>query len=126
MVVCPTAHLAERGKHCRDVVEEGAVRADDEHARAVQPLAEGVEQPRRPVQADRGLAGAGRALHADADGELAAHDLVLLGLDRRDDVAHRADARALDLVREERTGRCFIVQQTSRRRWGRGARPPAR
>ena len=95
------AHLAERGQHGADVVEERPVRADDEHARAVELGAEGVEQPGGAVQADRGLAGAGRALHADARGDVAAHDLVLLGLDRRDDVAHRAGAGPLDLRGED-------------------------
>ena len=97
----PDPHLAERGEHRRDVVEEGAVGADDEHARAIEPLAEGVEQPRGPVESHRGLAGAGRPLDADADSDVAAHDLVLLGLDRRDDVAHRSRAGSLDLRREE-------------------------
>ena len=52
----PDPHLAERGQDGADVVEEGAVGADDEHAGAVEALAEGVEQPRRAVQPDRGLA----------------------------------------------------------------------
>ena len=51
------------------------------------------------MQADGGLAGAGRALDADGVGDVGAHDLVLLGLDGGDDVAHRADAGALDLAR---------------------------
>ena len=62
----------------------------------------GVEQPGGPVQADGGLAGARGSLDADARREVAADDLVLLGLDRRDDVAHRARPRALDLGREDR------------------------
>ena len=59
MVAWPHADLAQRGQHRADVVEEGAVRADDEHAGPVELGAEGVEQPRGPVQADGGLAGAG-------------------------------------------------------------------
>ena len=66
-----------------------------------QPVAEGVEQPRRAVQADRGLAGAGRALDADGLVDARPDDLVLLGLDGGDDVAHRADARPLDLLGED-------------------------
>ena len=54
------------------------------------------------MQADGGLAGARRTLDADARREVAADDLVLLGLDRRDDVAHRARPRALDLGGEDR------------------------
>ena len=104
MVAWPTPGLAERGQHRADVVEERAVRADDEHARPVELVAERVEQPGGAVQADRRLAGAGRSLHADAGADVAAHDLVLLGLDRRDDVAHRADAGPLDLRREDAAG----------------------
>ena len=66
-----------------------------------QPVAERVEQPRRPVQADRGLAGPRRPLHAYRRRGIGADDLVLLRLDRGDDVAHRADARSLDLVDED-------------------------
>ena len=87
------------------MVEEGTVRADDENAGAVEAVAEGVEQPGRPVQPDGRLARARRALHAHADGHVAADDLVLLRLDRRDDVAHRTGAGALDLRREERACR---------------------
>ena len=72
---------------------------------AVEPLAEGVEQPGGAVQPDRRLAGARGPLHADADGDVAADDLVLLRLDRRDDVAHRAGARPLDLGGEDRARR---------------------
>ena len=101
MVAWPHPHLAERGQHGADVVEERPVGADDEHAGPLELRAEGVEQPRGAVQADGGLAGAGRPLHADAGADVAAHDLVLLGLDRRDDVAHRAGAGALDLGGED-------------------------
>jgi hypothetical protein len=78
------------------------VGADDEHPLPREPLAMGIEQPRRAVQSDRGLAGAGGALDADTRAGVAAHDLVLLGLDGRDDVAHRPDARALDLGGQDR------------------------
>ncbi len=99
------AHLAEGGQHGADVVEEGPVGSDDEHACAVEALAEGVEQPGGPVQPDGGLAGARGALHADAHREVAPDDRVLLGLDRRDDVAHRAGSRPLDLGGEDRARR---------------------
>jgi hypothetical protein len=53
------------------------------------------------VQADGGLAGAGRTLDADRLVGAGPDDLVLLGLDGRDDVAHRPDAGALDLLGED-------------------------
>ncbi len=89
--------LAERGQHLLDVGEEGVVRADHQGAGAGQPLPVRVQQVRHPVQADGGLAGAGRALHAEGAGDVGADDLVLLRLDGGHDVAHRADARLLDL-----------------------------
>ena len=57
--------LAEGGQHRGDVVQERPVGPDDQHAGPPQPLPVQVEQVRGAVQADRGLAGAGRALHAD-------------------------------------------------------------
>ena len=54
------------------------------------------------MQADRGLPGAGGALHTDGPRQLGADDHVLLRLDRRHDVAHRADPRPLDLGLEDR------------------------
>ncbi|CAM5313230.1 hypothetical protein SXANM310S_07451 [Streptomyces xanthochromogenes] len=64
----------------------------------------GVEEVRDPVQAHGGLSGAGTALHAHAAAQAGADDLVLLGLDRRDDVAHRAHAGAFDLRLEQLAG----------------------
>ena len=93
--------LAERGQHGADVVEERPVRTHDEDPGPQQPVAERVQEPGRPVQPDRGLAGTRRPLHAYRRRGIGADDLVLLRLDRRDDVAHRADARALDLVDED-------------------------
>jgi hypothetical protein len=61
-----------------------------------------VEQVGGAVQADGGLAGARGALHADRLGQRSADDLVLLGLDGGDDVAHGAAAGALDLGPEQR------------------------
>src|SRR5450759_2235673 len=90
--------LAESRKHGADVIEERAVGTDDQDAVACQALPKGVEQPGRPVQADRGLAGAGRTLDADRYANVAAHDGVLLGLDRGHDVAHGPDSRPFDLT----------------------------
>ena len=53
----------------------------------------GVEQVRGAVQRDRGLAGAGAALHDEHAAGVGADDLVLLGLDGLDDVAHPAGPR---------------------------------
>ena len=50
------------------------------------------------MQTDRGLAGARRTLDADCRADVAAHDGVLLGLDRGHDVAHGPDARPFDLT----------------------------
>ena len=97
----PDLDLAERGQHGADVVEERPVRTHDEDPGPQQPVAERVQQPGRPVQPDRGLAGTRRTLHAYRRPGVGADDLVLLRLDRGDDVAHRADARALDLVDED-------------------------
>ncbi len=96
--------LPEGGQHLFDVVEEGTVRPDDQGAGAGEPLAVRVQQVRHPVQAHGGLPGAGPALHADRAAESAADDLVLLGLDGGDDVAHRADAGPFDLRLEEAAG----------------------
>ena len=55
-----------------------------------------IEEVGGTVEGDRGLAGAGTSAdHQDA-GQLGADRLVLLGLDRRDDVAHAPGAVALE------------------------------
>ena len=94
----PDVDLAESRKHGADVIKERAVRADDQDVAASQALPKGIEQPRRPVQAARGLAGAGRTLDADRHADVAAHDGVLIGLDRGYDVAHWPDPRPFDLT----------------------------
>ena len=55
------------------------------------------QQERRPVQPDGGLSGTGRTLDADRVVEIGPHQFVLFGLNGGDDVAHRPDARPLDL-----------------------------
>ena len=90
------SHKLEGGEDVADVTQEGGVRSDDQHALAGQLVAVGVEQERRPVQADGGLPGARGPLDAHRLGELCADDHVLLRLDGRDDVAHRPDAGSLD------------------------------
>jgi hypothetical protein len=98
-VHCRLLHLdlAERRQDRTDVGQEGRVGADDQHAGPPEPFAMQVEKVGGAVQADRGLSGAGRALHADRVVQLGPDELVLLGLDGRHDVAHRPDARPLDL-----------------------------
>ena len=86
------AGLPQRGQHLPDVAQERGVRADDQDAAAGQPVAVGVEQVGRPVQGDGGLARARPALHDQHPGRRRPDDPVLLGLDRRDDVAHPAGA----------------------------------
>lgn len=54
------------------------------------------------MQADRSLARARGALDAHGAREVGAHDDVLLGLDRGDDVAHGADPWPLDLGLQDR------------------------
>ena len=105
--------LAERRQHLRDVAQEDRVRPDDEHALLVEQLPVLVEQERGAVQADRGLAGAGAALHDEARVERRADDDVLLGLDGGDDVAHRAGARALELG-EQRVGDAPVTRSVDR------------
>ena len=100
------ALLAERGQHLGDVGDEHAVRPHDEHALA-RELGVGVEQPRGAVQADRGLAGAGAALHDERAVGRQADQLVLLRRDRRDDLAHLADALARDVV-DDRLGEVLL------------------
>ena len=109
----PHLDLAERRQDRPDVLEERLVGADDEYPAATQPLSVGIEQPRRTVQPDRRLARARRALDAHGRGRIHAHQRVLLGLDRRDDVAHRSDAGTLDLGGKDLRARLWLtgVQQ---------------
>ena len=88
--------LAERRQHPLDVAQEHPVRADDEHALVLQREAVGVQQVGGAVEGDDGLAGARPTLDDQHAGMRRADDLVLLGLDRGDDVAERAGAAALE------------------------------
>ncbi len=97
----PYAGLTEGGQDLRDVGEEGPVRPEDEQAAAPHALRMGVEQIGRPVQADGGLAGAGSTLHAHGEAQVAADEVVLLGLDGGGDVPHRADTGPLDLLGDD-------------------------
>jgi hypothetical protein len=111
-------HLAERRQHIADVGQEGAVRPDDQHAPASHPLPVCVEQVRDAVQPHRGLARPRRALHADGPVRAGADDVVLVGLDRGDDVTHRARPGPLDFRQQDVADRRRARQ--SPRRGGRG------
>ena len=65
----------------------------------------GVEQVGDAVQRDGGLPGPRSALDHDDAGERQPDDRVLLGLDRRHDVAHRRPARRLERCQQRRVGR---------------------
>ncbi|CAM5642604.1 hypothetical protein SGRIM128S_09649 [Streptomyces griseomycini] len=97
----PYAGLAEGREDFGDVRQERAVGPEDEQSAAPDALRVGVEQVRRPVQADGGLAGAGGALHAHGDAQVPADEVVLPGLDGGRDVPHGPDAGPLDLPGDE-------------------------
>ena len=82
--------LTQRGEDVTDVAQEAGVRPDHEHSGPAELVPIRIEQVRRPVQADRGLPGPGCSLDADGVVDAGPDDHVLLGLDGRDDVAHRA------------------------------------
>ena len=96
--------LAQRRQDAADVVQERRVRPDHEHAVARHPLALRVEQVRDAVQRHDGLAGARAALDDEHTGVVEPDDLVLLGLDRRDDVAHALAARRVHGREQDRVG----------------------
>ena len=97
--------LAQRGEHAPDVADEAGAGADDQYAAAGEAFAVGVEQVGDAVQRDRGLPGPRAALDDHDAGERQPDDRVLLGLDRRDDVAHRRPARRLQCGEQRRIGR---------------------
>jgi hypothetical protein len=88
------ALLAEGGEHPLDVGRVGARRADDEDAAGLETAAVGVEQVGGAVQCHDGLARAGAAGDLGDAARAGADRLVLVGLDRRDDVAHPLAAAA--------------------------------
>ena len=88
--------LAEAGQHLLDVAEEQAVGADDEHALALEREAVRVEQVGGAVQRHDGLAGARTPLHDEHAGQVGPDDLVLLALDRGDDVGEAPGADLLE------------------------------
>ena len=88
--------LAERRQDPLDVPQEHPVRADDEHALVLEREAVGVEEVGGAVQGDDRLARARSTLHDQHPRLRRADDLVLLGLDRGDDVAERAGAAAFE------------------------------
>ncbi len=88
--------LAERRQNAADVVQECGVWPDHEHAVAFHALALGVEQVCDAVQCHHGLPGARATLDHQYPWVIEPDDLVLFGLDRRDDVAHALTARRVD------------------------------
>ena len=106
------AALAERREDLLDVADERLVRADDEHAFAAE-LRVGVQQPGGAVQADGRLPGAGAALDDERAFGVARDQLVLVGRDRRDDLAHLADALARDVL-DDRVGEVVLELRVER------------
>ena len=103
------ARLTQRRQHLLDVTEEEAVGPEHEHALALEQEAVGVEEVGGPVERDRGLARARAALHDEHAGQRRPDDLVLLGLDGGDDVAHEARARPLERGQQRRRTRQATV-----------------
>src|SRR5207302_9562316 len=92
--------------------DEGVVRTDDQDAGAAELPGVGVEEVGGTVQAHGGLAGSGATLDADAAVDPGPHDLVLLGLDARDDVPHRPGAGPFDLGGDERREPLELLPET--------------
>ncbi len=107
--------LAQRRQHPADVVEERRVGADDEDAVALDALALGVEQVGDAVQRHHGLPGAGAALDHGHARVVEPDDLVLLGLDGRDDVAHALAAGGVDRGEQRRVPAPVVVGPTRAR-----------
>src|SRR5439155_9267899 len=93
----------------RDVLDERPVRTDDEDALAREPPPVRVEEPGSAVQADGSLAGAGPALDYEYALQAGRDQAVLIGLDRRDDVAHVLLAASLELLEQEVAERRRLV-----------------
>ena len=88
--------LPERGQDLGDVAQEGAARAEHQDPVTAQAGVV-VEEEGRTVEPDRGLPRTGATLHGEQLVEGGTDDLVLLGLDGRDDVEHLAGAGPLEL-----------------------------
>ena len=82
--------LSQRGEDLLDVAEEERVGTDHQHALPLEGEPVRVEQIGGPVQGHGRLAGARAALHDQHPSEWGPDDLVLLALDRGDDVGHPA------------------------------------
>jgi LmbE family N-acetylglucosaminyl deacetylase len=95
---CDLEHrlLTERRQDLCDIPEEGAARTQHHHLGA-RELRVVVQEVRGAVQPDRGLARPGPSLHREDALERRADHVILLGLDRRDDVEHQPAATALEL-----------------------------
>src|SRR5207302_9719287 len=92
-----------------DVLDEGAVRPDDEHALSAQSPSVCEQEPRRAMEADRRLPRSRSALdYEDASG-FVRDQPVLVGLDRLYDVPHPLVAAALELLEQEIAQRPRLV-----------------
>ena len=78
-------------------------------------LAVRVEQERGAVQADRGLARARPALDHERRLGVAGDQVVLVGLDRGDDVAHARVAGAVELLEQEVVDRAGVGERAVER-----------
>ena len=94
------AVLAERRQDASRVVGERSGRADDEHPAVLVALAVAVEEEGDPVERDHGLARSRSAGDDERAGRRRSDDPVLIGLDRRDDVAHAFAVRSLQRSEE--------------------------
>jgi hypothetical protein len=117
------ALLAEDRQDVRDVVHEGRIGADDEDPPQLGAVR--VEQERRAVQPDRGLPGAGAALDDERRRRGARDQAVLVGLNRRDDVAHARVTAALELLEQEVVDRRHVLERAAERLVADVDQPPA-
>jgi hypothetical protein len=93
---CAQRHrvLAKAGENSLDVRHERSGRTDHQHSTALEPPTVGVQQVGRTVQCDDSFAGTRAAADHSDTASWCPDRLVLLGLDGRDDVAHRVPASA--------------------------------
>jgi hypothetical protein len=88
----PYGCLPERRQYGRDVFEKDSIGSYDKHTLALESLAMLVEKVSNPMQTDRCLAGPRPPLNDDQVFGRPSDDLVLVGLNGRDDVAHSSRA----------------------------------